>query len=274
MYRAFGVYISLFFLAPLPAMAAGVVTQSYGGRDMLIYVPPRLPAEGSRALVVVLHGGLGNAERIESRHSESGLNMDAEADKDGFIVVYLNGTPVTRLFGNKMLGWNAGGGCCGQSAANNIDDVGYISGAVNLLTRQYGIDRAKVYGIGHSNGAMMTQRMICESNVYSAGVAVSGPLNEPINHCLDAKGMRVLAIHGADDENVPIAGGVGSKGLSKVSYASEAQSQRIMQASGVSYTLDIVPSADHKLDDIDAALQKAEGTSIAEKAVRFFGLVH
>jgi len=152
--------------------------------------------------------------------------------------------------------------------------VGYITGAVATLAHQYGIDRAKVYGIGHSNGAMMTQRMICESNVYAAGVAVSGPLNEPIDHCPDAKGKRVLAIHGADDENVPVAGGVGSKGLSQVLYASETQSQRIMDASGASYTLDIIAGADHKLNDIDAALQRSEGTSITEKAVRFFGLDH
>jgi poly(3-hydroxybutyrate) depolymerase len=44
-----------------------------------------LPAQGTRALVVVLHGGLGNAQRIESKQSENGLNMDVVAEKSGFI---------------------------------------------------------------------------------------------------------------------------------------------------------------------------------------------
>jgi len=114
MRRVFGVLLSGLLLVPVAALANDAVTQSYDGRDMLIHVPAHLPPEGSRALVVVLHGGLGNASRIESENAESGLNMDAEADRNGFIVAYLNGTPVTRFFGSRMLGWNAGGGCCGQ----------------------------------------------------------------------------------------------------------------------------------------------------------------
>ena len=100
---------------------------------MIVYAPSELPARGARALVVVLHGGLGNAQRIASRQSESGLNLDSLAETNGFVVAYLNGTPVTRFFGADKLGWNAGGGCCGQSAENNVRDVDYITGAVDHL---------------------------------------------------------------------------------------------------------------------------------------------
>ena len=51
--------------------------------------------------------------------------MDEVAKKSGFVVAYLNGTPVTRMLGADKLGWNAGGGCCGVPAENNVDDVGY-----------------------------------------------------------------------------------------------------------------------------------------------------
>ena len=34
--------------------------------------------------------------------------MDEVARKNGFIVAYLNGTPVARLLGADKLGWNAG----------------------------------------------------------------------------------------------------------------------------------------------------------------------
>jgi len=258
-------------IAPVSAQAADTVDQ-YGGRDMIVHVPAHLPASGSRALVVVLHGGMGNADRIANRQSESGLNLDAEADRDGFLVVYLNGTPVARLLGARALGWNAGGGCCGQPAQNGTDDVAYIGGAVGYLAGKYGIDRTHVFGIGHSNGAMMTQRILCETSLYAAGVAISGPLNLPVTHCPGAKGKRILAIHGADDQNVPIAGGRGTRGLAQVAWSSEARAQQVMTRSGASYELQIVPGADHMLDHLSAAIGKSEGVTIARKTAVFFGL--
>ncbi|MEO6217408.1 MAG: hypothetical protein ABIO86_15365 [Sphingomonas sp.] len=258
-------------IAPISARAADSVDH-YGGRDMIVHVPARLPARGSRALVVVLHGGMGNADRIASSQSESGLNLDAEADRDSFVVVYLNGTPVTRFAGARALGWNAGGGCCGQPARNGTDDVAYISGAVGYLAGKYGIDRKHVFGIGHSNGAMMTQRILCETSLYAAGVAISGPLNLAVAQCPSAKGRRILAIHGANDQNVPIAGGRGARGLAQVAWSSEARARQVMTGSGASYDLQIVPGADHMLDHLSAAIAKSEGLTIARKAAAFFGL--
>jgi len=268
-------------LASLVALAATWSTASarehtvlmFGGREMIVTVPAHLPAEGTRALVVVLHGGLGNAARIADAQSEKGLNMDAVAEQDGFVVAYLDGTPVTRGLGSRFLGWNAGS-CCGVPAQDGIDDVAYIAGAIDELVRRYGIERSRVYGIGHSNGAMMSERLVCETRLYAAVVAISGPLGTDASRCPAAQGARILAIHGADDRNVPVGGGVGTKGLSHVNFRSEDDARRIFVDSGASYTLQVVPDADHMLDRIDAAIGKAEGITIAEKAVRFFGLAH
>jgi poly(3-hydroxybutyrate) depolymerase len=268
---AFTSLLALLFANAASALEHAVL--SYGGREMLVSVPSQLPPGGSRALVVVLHGGLGNAQRIASRQAESGLNMDAAAEQNSFVVAYLNGTPVTRDLGGRFLGWNAGGGCCGLSAQNNIDDVAYISGAIDDLATRYGINRARVYGIGHSNGAMMTQRLLCETTLYAAGVSVSGPLNLETSRCPAARGRRVLSIHGADAQNVPVAGGLGTKGLSHVMFRSEDDAQRIFVDSGATYTLEIVPGADHMLDHVGAVISKTEGVSIAEKAAKFFGIL-
>jgi len=256
------------------ASAADHTTLNIGGREVIVYVPGRMPAAGTRALVVVLHGGLGNATRIANAQSESGLNMDAVAERYGFVVAYLNGTPVTRRLGDRVLGWNAGGGCCGMSAENGIDDVAYLSGAVDDLVQRYGIDHTRVYGIGHSNGAMMTERLACETRLYAAVVAISGPLETDTSRCAAAQGARILAIHGADDRNVPLAGGVGPKGLSRVDFRSEEYARRVFTDSGASYTLQVLPDVDHSLDHIGAAIGKAEGITIAEKAARFFDLAH
>jgi polyhydroxybutyrate depolymerase len=250
---------------------AAAATESYGGRDMIVYVPAALPAEGARALVVVLHGGMGNAQRIESAQAEKGLGMDGVAEKNGFIVAYLNGTRAARLFGGNMLAWNAGT-CCGLPEQNDVDDAGYIEGAVDYLIAKYGIDRDRVYGMGHSNGAMMTQRLMCETGLFAAAVPISGPLMLRTANCPAARGKRILAIHGAEDENVPIAGGKG-KGISNATFSSEDHTKQVFTESGASYDLQIVPGADHRLDDIDQVIRKAEGRSIAEKAAGFFGLL-
>lgn len=258
-------------LHAMPAVADDVVVERLAGREALVHVPDHLGPAGSRALVIVLHGGLGNARRIASRQSETGLNMNGVADRNGFIVAYLNGTPVTRQLGDDKLGWNAGN-CCGLSAERRVDDAAYIARAVDELAHAHGIDRGRVYGIGHSNGAMMAQRVLCETGTFEAIVAISGPLEVDTQRCPAASGKKVLAIHGADDANVPVAGGRGTKGLSGTSFRSEADSRQILIDSGATYTTQIVAGADHRLVDIDDAIVRTEGMSIAEKAARFFGL--
>lgn len=254
----------------LATTANAVEAQSFGGRDMLVYVPQHPAPEGQRALVVVLHGALGNAGRIADEKSETAMNLDEAAEKNGFVVAYLNGTGVMRFFQSKMLGWNAGA-CCGLPAKNNVDDVAYIRDAVHNLERRYGIARGDAFVIGHSNGAMMALRMMCETQVFAAAVSISGALEAMDQTCPDARGKRILAIHGVNDDNVPVAGGVG-KGLSDVNYKPEAYAAKVFRNSGADYDLRIVPGADHFLKNIDAALVKTEGVSVSQKAVRFFGL--
>jgi polyhydroxybutyrate depolymerase len=254
------------------AATPAAVADQFGGRGLFVYLPARLPAPGARALVVVLHGGLGNAERIASRQ-EVALNLDAPAEANGFVVAYLNGTPMTRFFGGDKRSWNAGGGCCGQPASNNVDDVNYISGAIDYLAGKYGIDRNRIYGMGYSNGAMMTQRLLCQTMLYQAGVAIAGPLNVDDRTCPAARGKRLLALHGANDVIVPVAGGQGTNALSGAVIRAEASSRQAFVDSGASYDLQVIEGADHGLDHIDAAIQQTEYQAIPEKATRFFGLV-
>ncbi len=48
----------LAFGASPTGQARDAIEDRYGARDMLVYVPDTLPPPGSRALVVVLHGGV------------------------------------------------------------------------------------------------------------------------------------------------------------------------------------------------------------------------
>jgi poly(3-hydroxybutyrate) depolymerase len=266
-------YIALSFsLMAMQAHASQLVTETYDGRTALIYLPVTLPASGNRALVVVLHGGLGNAQRISAQQSEKALNMNAVADTGGFVVAYLNGTPVARLLGTDKLGWNAGK-CCGQPAEKKIDDVAYIQATVHAIADKYGIDPSRIYGVGHSNGAMMTQKLMCETSLYAAAVPISGTLENDASICPPARGKRLMAIHGADDRNVPITGGKGSKGLSHTVYASEAATAEVWQRSGASYDLQIIKGADHAADAINARIIETESKTLAQKIAQYFGLL-
>ena len=174
-----------------------------------------------------------------------------------------------------MLAWNAGNGCCGKPAEENIDDVTYIRDAVAYLARKYGVDPKRIYVTGHSNGAMMAQLMLCTTDVFSAGVTMSGPLNNAVTSCPAAQGKRILAIHGELDAKVPLTGGVGTKGPQKaknIPYRPEASAKMLFEQSGANYTLQVVPETDHALEHLDEAITKAEGMSIAQKIAKFLGL--
>ncbi len=253
--------------------ARGESKETYDGRDLVLRVPSHPAPPADRALVIVLHGGLGNAERVASGQAENPLNLDALAEQHGIFVAYLNGTQVGQLLPAQMRGWNAGGGCCGLPFKDNVDDVGYITGTVEHLLGKYGISRRRVYALGHSNGAMMAMRIECETGLFAAAVAVSGPLNLDVAKCPGARGRRILAIHGVDDANVPVAGGRGTKGISDTVFNSEQHSQQVFEDSGASYTLQLVEGADHFAGHIDAVLQRTEGVSLGTKALRFFGLL-
>ncbi len=235
----------------------------FKGREVVMYAPHKLPAWGQRALLVVLHGGMGNADGVRQS-----LQMDGMADKYGFLIAYLNGN-ATRV-NARMKMWNAGE-CCGLAQHDKVDDVGYITAAIHEIEQKYGVKADRVYGMGHSNGAMMTQRVMCETGIYQAAVPVSGPLELAVATCPAARGKRLLAIHGAEDKNVPIAGGRGSKGISNVSFRAEAQTQRVYEKSGAQYKLWVVPGADHKPKDIEAAIAQS-GLVMQEEVVKFLGI--
>jgi polyhydroxybutyrate depolymerase len=253
-------------------LIAQTVTETFAGRIAVIYTPHTLPAAGSRALVVVLHGGLGNAQRIAQQRSERAINLNAVGDQGGFIVAYLNGTPVARLLSDERRGWNAGS-CCGMPVEKGVDDVAYIQRAVEEIANRYGVDRKRIFGVGHSNGAMMTQRVMCETNLYAAGVPISGGLESGAQTCAGSQGKRIMAIHGEDDKNVPIGGGRGPKGLSGVSFASQAATANVWRASGATYDLQVIPASDHSTEVIDAQIVKTESQTLAQKIARFFGLL-
>ena len=202
-----------------PSLPAGEIsrTLTHDGRERsyILYVPASVDWSKPAPLVFVFHGGTGNAKNAIRM---SGFNP--VADKNGFIVVYPNGTG--RLNDDKLLTWN-GGTCCGYAQEENVDDVGFVRVIVADLQSLAQIDPKRIYATGLSNGAMLSQRLACEaSDLFAAVAPVAGTLNFPA--CSPAQPVSVIEFHGTADEHVPYDGGYGPKSLVNVDFASVQKS--------------------------------------------------
>ena len=185
-------------------------------RTYLIHLPPQYREGSSLPLVFVLHGGGGTA-----RNAVRMSNMNPKADKEGFIVVYPNGTGKLK---DKLLTWNAGV-CCGYSIENNIDDVKFFRLLIRKLKDQYNIDPKRIYVTGLSNGAMMSYVLACELSEEIAAIApVAGSLYQGLKK--PHRPVSVIIFNDTIDKHVPFDGGFGSESVvsvdhTPVSYAVE-----------------------------------------------------
>lgn len=220
-------FFVLFFFAVTGACAAGkgksVINElAVDGsiRSYIVYVPAVADTTGL-PLMIVLHGGLGNAE-----HMERMTGMDEVADSGHFIVAYPDGTGGFFPAMRDRRTWNAGS-CCGRAARLDVDDVSFIEKMIDKIHARYSIDRSRVYVAGMSNGAMMAYRLACEiPERIAAIISVSGTLT--VDDCDAAKKVPVLAIHGDNDRHVPFEGGVGEDSVSGVSYRSVPDTMRLI----------------------------------------------
>ena len=122
-------------------------------RSYRLYKPTGLAA--SAPLVVMMHGAAGSARQAERDYRWDGL-----ADAGKFVVAYPDGLGRT---------WNVDGEtCCGRSGREGVDDVGFIGAAVADIVKNLGIDPAKVYATGMSNGGIMSYTLACTTEIFAA----------------------------------------------------------------------------------------------------------
>lgn len=210
--RNFGILVFIATAFGLPsgfaAYAAERDSTASGQRQTLIhngikrsYVirAPREPAQrsGRMPLVLVLHGGGGNADNAESM-----TGFTEKAASEGFIVVYPEGTG---RFKNKLLTWNARH-CCGYAMDHQVRDVEFINALLDKLIADYPVDPRRIYATGLSNGGMMTHRLGIElSNRFAAiapvVAALFGDESKP------PYPVSALMLNGMLDKSVPSQGG-------------------------------------------------------------------
>lgn len=198
--------IRLFCL--LLALAAGPTTAEtirLGDRSYRIDLPS---TRQGAPIILALHGGGGNADQFAR---SSGLSRPA--NRQGYAVIYPEGT-------GRFATWNAGY-CCGPAARNRVDDMAFLAAVIADATARFGLNDRRLYLTGMSNGAMLAESFAARyptrlravagvaGTMDTASFAVAGP-------------VPLLHIHGTADANVPYAGGVGDKSISRTNYASVA----------------------------------------------------
>ncbi|NOY99862.1 MAG: hypothetical protein GXP40_11805 [Chloroflexi bacterium] len=189
-------------------------------RSYVLHVPPGYDPGQPVPVVLVFHGGGGNAE---SAIRMTGFN--AQADESGFLAVYPNGSGKLE---EHLLTWN-GGRCCGYAQENNVDDVAFVRALLDDLRTVADIDPKRIYATGMSNGGIMSYRLACE---LADQIAAIGPVagTQNLDICQPSAPVAVIHFHGTDDQHLPYEGGVGAKSLTGVDYVSVQESLRFWVA--------------------------------------------
>jgi polyhydroxybutyrate depolymerase len=158
-----------------------------------LHVPPAYDGSTPLPLVLNFHGFTSSAaqQRVFSE-------MDLTADSRGFVVAYPDGLDAS---------WNAGV-CCGTSARNGVDDVGFARAVIDDIAARGCIDRSRVYATGMSNGGFLSHRLACEASDLIAAIApVAGVLGIDSSACTPSRPVPVVHFHGTADAVVQYDGG-------------------------------------------------------------------
>lgn len=190
-----------FELPPPPALSAEPTQDALPWRGLSrlysVYVPEGLGA--GAPLVLVFHGSDGDARQARAAF---GWEWDRLADEHGFVVAYPEGYE-----GH----WND---CraAGPYAANrlDVDDVGFTRALVARLVERRGVDPARVYATGISNGGQMALRLALEAPELVRAVApviASLPAEGNLDCAPSGRPVSMLVMNGTADPMNPYEGG-------------------------------------------------------------------
>lgn len=157
------------------------------------YVHPHSTYDGTckSPLLIALHPFLCTPADMETMTGFSKI-----ANREGFIVVYPEGLG---------LRWNDG-----SVMVPYADDVAFIRAVIDDVSTEYLVDENRVYICGASNGAFMTNRLVCEmSDRFAAAAVVMGAPMPAVTYdcCYPPVGIPMMMIHGTRDPIVPFNGG-------------------------------------------------------------------
>jgi polyhydroxybutyrate depolymerase len=168
-------------------------------RTVVVHVPAGYSDTTHYPLVLNLHGS--GATALDQ---EGFTNMDATADKRGFIVAY----PQALITDGTGFDWNVPGVALvgGRKVpAHAANDVKFLTALVPLLEKKYCIDPLRVYATGFSGGAREVSQLACDDSTLFAAVAPVSGLRHP-TPCPTQRAVPVITFHGSADPVDPFDG--------------------------------------------------------------------
>lgn len=176
----------------------GRVTVAGLTHEYHLSVPSSYRAGHPLPLVLLLHGGGGDAENVEET-----TQLRATAERHGFLLLRPEGYDAR---GRGLRTFNAGA-CCGPAAARNVDHVAATRAMLDAVERDYSVDRRRVYATGHSNGGMMAYRLAVEMSDRIAAIAPNAAMLVLDHPRPPSRAVAVFHMHGLADQCAPFAGG-------------------------------------------------------------------
>jgi len=205
-FRVLCTALALISVSPCAAdlsAAAGEVesfalTVGQAERSYLLFTPAGL--KPGSPLVIAFHPSDSSGPMMRSM---SGRTLERIARARGFAIAYPNGFEGHFDDCRRAAPYSA--------KTQKIDDVGFSRAIVSQVARRYGIDTARVYDLGYSNGGQMALRLALEAPDLVAGVVViSANLPVPANNdceIRDGRPVSVVLIEGTNDNFNPYTGG-------------------------------------------------------------------
>ena len=169
-----------------------------GDRPTFVTLPAGYLQSVPAPLIIDLHGYSGS-----SADQQGFAKMDVAANKRGVIYAALDGLIDSQ--GNQF--WNASEACCNFNA-NPVDDVAYIQGLIDEISKKVSVDPKRIYVFGHSNGHFMSYKFACTHPVTVAAIAgLAGAMDIESENCGAKSPVSVLHIHGTNDDVINYKGG-------------------------------------------------------------------
>ncbi len=225
-------------LASAAAPGASVDLElAHGGlvRSYRLHLPAGHDSASPAPLWLHVHGYTGSA-----RHSDGWTGLSELSDREGFVLVFPQGTSFEASPDGETGGrtaaissWNdlacsaplqpAAPACradadpypcppeCGTCGPCNWcschDDVGYLLALIDHLSAELCLDPDRVFASGYSNGGMFVHRLGCALEDRLAAVApMHGYLARGFNCTAGPSGPSLLLVGGTSDRTVPIDG--------------------------------------------------------------------
>lgn len=200
-----GALFGYFVYSPAPevpqlsgTLSRGTTTVGGLKRTYRTYVPRERVKGGP--LVVVMHGSGQNGAQMRI---ETGYGFESLADQHRFAVVYPDAHEgywdVCSIVGDV------------SAKGVNVDDVGFLTGLVDRLVAELGVDPGRVFATGSSRGGSMALRLALEAaSKFRAVAAISASVPTPENFKCKPIGQgtpSVMIMNGTKDPLVPFDGG-------------------------------------------------------------------